>query len=70
MSTDYNFVCHTCKEESPLFASGSGFNGFKVWQLSQDMLDWLGHGKAVGNHEGHKVELISEHWDVPEDYKR
>lgn len=67
MSTDYTLVCYTCKVEmDSCLASGSGFYGFKVWQDSiEEMKKWMGHGEAVGHHEGHDIRLVSEHVDLP-----
>lgn len=65
MSTDYFLVCYTCKTKMrPAFASGAGFSGFKVWD-EKPMLAWLGHGEAVGHHEGHDLRVVSEHADLP-----
>lgn len=60
MSTDYKLVCYTCQCSMPTsFASGSGFYGYKVCAGS-GMLEWLGHGQAVGTHEGHDLRIVSE----------
>lgn len=65
MSTDYRMVCYTCKTEAPeAFASASGFYGYKVWASSANA-KWLGHGEAVGHHEGHDLRIVSEHVDLP-----
>lgn len=64
MSTDYLLVCYTCKTRMKgSFASGSGFYGFKVWDVSE-MLAWLGHGQSVGTHEGHDLRIVSEHAEL------
>ena len=66
MSTDYKLVCYTCKSVMPgLFASGSGFYGYKVWEFDEESKKWLGHGLAVGNHEGHDLRIVSEQTDIP-----
>lgn len=66
MSTDSRIVCFTCEEEGPgIFASGSGFYGYKVWDLSAVTRKWLGHGDAFGRHEGHDLRIVSENVDLP-----
>lgn len=65
MSTDYELVCYTCQRSMPKsFASGSGFYGYKVLETAE-MLEWLGHGQAVGTHEGHDLRIVSEHVELP-----
>lgn len=64
MSTDYKMVCYDCKASGPIFASGSGFYGYEVWDISE-IREFLGHGKAVGAHEGHDLRVVSEHADIP-----
>lgn len=68
MSTDYFAVCYTCKTKlgNPV-ASGSGFYGFKVWTDS-GFAEWLGHGMAVGTHEGHDIRIVSEQVDLEWEY--
>lgn len=66
MSTSYNLVCFTCKIEGPSFASGSIAYGFKVWN-TDEWMKWLGHGEAVGQHEGHDLRIVSEQDDLPWD---
>lgn len=70
MSTDYSIACFTCKEEGPIFASGSGSYGYKVWAANDtwgesEVQKWLGHRKANGTHEGHDLRIVSEHADLP-----
>jgi len=65
MSTDYHFVCYTCKSESPLFASASIAYGYKVWPLDDALKRWFGHREAVGHHESHDLRIVSEHFDPP-----
>jgi hypothetical protein len=65
MSTDQRFVCFTCKSEGPLFASGSGAYGYKVWQLGDDDLKWFGHREACGHHEHHDLRIVGEGMDLP-----
>ena len=65
MSTDYKIICCDCKEEGPIFASGSIAYGFKVWASSDmwgesDVQKWLGHRKPVGSHEGHDLRIVHE----------
>ena len=64
MSTDYRMVCYTCKATGPIYASGSGSYGFKVW-ADDEILKWLGHREAVGHHEGHDLRIVSEHVELP-----
>ena len=64
MSTDYRMACYTCKETGPLYASGSSSYGFKVWE-DAEILKWLGHGEAIGHHEGHDLRIVSEHIELP-----
>ena len=59
MSTDYHIVCFTCKEEGPIFASGSIAYGYKVW-LDGETLKWLGHRQDSGTHEGHDLRIVNE----------
>lgn len=70
MSIDYNLVCFTCKKSCPeIVASGSGAYGFKVWDL-EPIRKWLGHGEAVGNHEGHDLRIVCTDaidWDITEE---
>ena len=64
MSTDYRLACFTCQTTMPgAFASGSGFYGFKVWDTAP-LMSWLGHGEAVGAHEGHDLRIVSEHVEL------
>jgi len=66
MSTDYRIACFTCREECPaLFASASGFYGFKVWDHDENTRKWFGHKEAVGKHEHHDLRIVSEHVDLP-----
>lgn len=66
MSTDYRLVCFTCKSEAPApIASASGFYGYKVWDWDDEMRKWLGHGEAVGHHEGHDLRIVHEDADLP-----
>lgn len=65
MSTDYKLACFTCRQTMQgAFASGSSFYGFKVWDTAP-MLEWLGHGQAIGHHEGHDVRIVSEQDELP-----
>lgn len=64
MSTDYRIVCYDCKKDGPLFASGSGFYGYKVWD-DKELRLWLGHKEPIGHHEGHDLRIVSEHVDLP-----
>lgn len=65
MSTDYRIVCYDCKKVGPIYASGSGAYGFKVWVANEELLKWLGHREPVGHHEGHDLRVVSEHCDLP-----
>jgi hypothetical protein len=65
MSIDYTMVCYTCKETGPIFASASGSYGYKVWDI-EEIRKWLGHGEAVGLHEGHDLRIVGE-IDLPWD---
>lgn len=67
MATDYILVCVDCKVAmDTCLASGSGFYGFKVWGDSiEEMKAWLGHGQAIGTHEGHDVRLVSGNTEFP-----
>lgn len=67
MSTDFRVVCFDCKAEGPIYASSSISYGFKVWVENPELLEWLGHRKDVGNHEGHDLRIVSEHVDLPWD---
>jgi len=66
MSTDYNLICFTCKEEGPTFASGSIAYGYKVWN-DKETKEWLGHRNPVGSHEGHDLRIVHEDIDLPWD---
>lgn len=66
MSIDYRLVCFTCKSECPdIFASASGAYGYKVWDISEEVREWLGHKEAIGLHEGHDLRIVSEDVDLP-----
>lgn len=67
MSTDYKIICFTCKEQGPVFASGSIAYGYKVWLSNDDLLDWLGHRESVGRHEHHDLRIISPNADAVEE---
>lgn len=66
MSTDYTIICCTCKEEGPIFASGSISYGYKVWEIN-DVQKWLGHREAIGKHEGHDLRIVNGGADMPWD---
>lgn len=65
MSTDYHIVCFTCKSEGPIFASGSISYGYKVWLENPELLKWLGHREACGNHEGHDLRIPNPDAELP-----
>jgi hypothetical protein len=65
MSTCYELVCFTCECSMPgAFAYGSAFHGFNVCDDAA-MRRWLGHGEAVGTHEGHDLRIVSDNFDLP-----
>jgi len=66
MSTDYSMYCFTCKKQGPIFASGSGFYGYKVWDI-EEIRKWLGHKEAVGHHEGHDLRILNEIYEFDDD---
>lgn len=65
MSTDYRMVCFTCKDEGPVFASGSISYGYKVWLTNDELLKWLGHREGSGKHESHDLRIVNENVDLP-----
>lgn len=65
MSTDYYLCCFDCKKKMrSSIASGSISYGYKVWG-TEEMKKFLGHNKACGDHEGHDLRIVSEHYELP-----
>ena len=65
VSTDYLMICYDCKKSGPIYASASIAYGFKVWLENPELLEWLGHRKDIGNHEGHDLRIVSEQIELP-----